>query len=386
MGTAAEENGSKKRRIDFLIEQDTLLPITGHVKIEIKGHPLTTLFDDLRKEVTAGLADHADQLQKLWAEVKGLKELKAELDKKADREELAVKADLNELDKIKAELDKELKAEFDQKVSITERKLKADLGYVDTIFVKMPDHEALKTEVAKKADLDPMAAELAKKADKAELAAKATAELKLKADLSYVDSDFVKKPDHETMKELYEGLNCELAKKAAIEYVDEGLDKKVDKVRFDARAKEVDDEMKKKACAVAMGDLEKKYSATAEKANKELEVVLKEHIDFKASSSVLEKSGEAIVKKVAKVLQKYPTMKINVEGHSGCTCMRASAGPASPAKSKNKCKAIQLSNDRAGSVIEALKKEGCTNEMLHKGHGCTHRIGMAVKIFAVEGQ
>merc|ERR1719428_510267 len=126
-------------------------------------------------------------------------------------------------------------------------------------------------------------------------------------------------------------------------------------------------------------------SESARRAYVELESVLKvEHIDFVVSSAKLQKDCP-IIARLAAVLLKYPALKICVEGHAGCKCIPAAA-IASSTKSAKMCKAIELSKQRAASVVLALQAKGCKNSMVSKGHGCLYRIGMAVKIFPASGQ
>jgi len=126
-------------------------------------------------------------------------------------------------------------------------------------------------------------------------------------------------------------------------------------------------------------------SDSARRAYDELESLLKvEHIDFDVSSAKLKKDCP-IIARLAAVLQKYPALKICVEGHAGCKCIPAAAA-ASSTKSAKTCKAIELSKQRAAAVVLALQAKGCKSSMVSKGHGCLHRIGMAVKIFPASGQ
>jgi outer membrane protein OmpA-like peptidoglycan-associated protein len=213
--------------------------------------------------------------------------------------------------------------------------------------------------------------------------------LKRKADSVHVDAEFAKRMHTEHVL-------AELAKKPDHSHIDDlksELALKADKSHVDARAAYVDAELEKKTGKDFLEAQIAGLSKEARAVTKDIEVAMKEEIAFEASSANLLPAAKKIINKVAAVLKKHEAMKICIEGHTGCKCAidpKSGSTGASPLKRNSSsqfgCKAVELSNSRAASVIEALKQAGCKNEMVSKGHGCVYRVGMAVKIFPAKGQ
>jgi len=358
--------------------------------------------------------------------------VEAELQKKANTadvdSERALKVDLNEIDGKFAKFEELLAKKADmghthEDLAVRthmegELAKKADKDHthqdlVQSLALKTKD---LSAKLADKADQSLVEAELQKKANTADV----DSERALKVDLNEIDGKFAKfeellakKADmghtHEDLA-VRTHMEGELAKKADKDHTHQDLvqslalkvDKedmegklalKVDKRTADARAAFVDEELRKKAG-------QEQLSAYAMKVQKELDVALQEIIRFEASSAELTKDSQPTIQKVSRILKEHPQLKVMIEGHTGCKCIKKSVGSnereRSPKKARTSlesdshsephCRAIQLSEDRANAVLVALQAHGCTNQFQHEGHGCLQRIGMAVKIFPVAGQ
>ncbi len=168
--------------------------------------------------------------------------LETEVGKKADKTDLAGKAD-------KTYVDDELKLKTDKSYVDDELKLKTDKTYVDDGLVLKADKSYVDDELKLKTDKTYVDDGLVLKADKVYV----DDELKLKTDKTYVDDGLVLKAD-----KVY--VDDELKQKADKTYVDDELKLKTDKTYVDDELKQkadktyVDDELKLKTDKIYVDD------------------------------------------------------------------------------------------------------------------------------------
>mmetsp|Transcript_17982 Transcript_17982/g.30084 ORF Transcript_17982/g.30084 Transcript_17982/m.30084 type:complete len:411 (-) Transcript_17982:1063-2295(-) len=94
----------------------------------------------------------------------------------------------------------------------------------------------------------------------------------------------------------------------------------------------------------------------------DIEMTLKEEIEFVQNKAELTAIGKGICDKVLPLLLKLPDMKINIESHTNCKKGRCDDG----------CHLMDLSQDRVDTVKFYFVERGATNEFHTKGWGCRH--------------
>lgn len=94
----------------------------------------------------------------------------------------------------------------------------------------------------------------------------------------------------------------------------------------------------------------------------DIEMTLKEEIEFVQNKAELTHLGKGICDKVLPLLLKLPDMKINIESHTNCK----------KGKCDNGCHLMDLSQDRVDTVKSYFVERGATNEFHTKGWGCRH--------------
>eukprot|EP00933_Yihiella_yeosuensis_P061691 TRINITY_DN6451_c0_g1_i12.p1 TRINITY_DN6451_c0_g1~~TRINITY_DN6451_c0_g1_i12.p1 ORF type:complete len:413 (+),score=111.68 TRINITY_DN6451_c0_g1_i12:209-1447(+) len=389
INTALESKAEKQVVEATLNKKADKASVEAELKNKITSDYMVKYVDSKVKETNTALQTKADK-----------QVVEATLNKKADK--ASVEAELN--NKITAVyVDEALEGKANTQY------VNSKIQQVDTLLSSKADLKYVDDELGKRAHKDAMTKVLKIYVDD-ELQNYAK-KIPTEAELKRLDDI---KADKTTLAADKTAMQAALDQRAAA--VDAAMKERADKVdaAMKERADKVDAAMKDRAAKVD-AELAKKtgkdfleaqlagLSDTARKAHREIEVALKEEIDFEASKSTLSKNSAPIIKKVANVLKKHPTLNLCVEGHTGCKCHReehhlpdtgVGASPArSPArkrlstgKAKDGCKAVELSNSRAASVIEALRQAGCDNQMFPAGHGCYFRVGMAVKIFPQAGQ
>lgn len=115
-------------------------------------------------------------------------------------------------------------------------------------------------------------------------------------------------------------------------------------------------------------------SVEQEKAS--LDQLLKEALEsglaFEPNRASIQPQAKGVVRRIAWVLKAFPTWAILCEGH-------AKGQPADDNEAKRK-----LSLVRAEALRASLEDEGVTNKVVCMGHGCSHGLGMCVRMFALE--
>ena len=110
-----------------------------------------------------------------------------------------------------------------------------------------------------------------------------------------------------------------------------------------------------------------KRAAAQRKANEKIAAALKSEVRFGGGSTVIKPSGKRTLNKVAKILQQYPWMKIDVEAHSdaqaGRTCTRLTKG-------------------RAKNSEKYLRSKGVKNPMGKPKGKCGVKRAIVIKGFA----
>merc|ERR1711904_670554 len=105
-----------------------------------------------------------------------------------------------------------------------------------------------------------------------------------------------------------------------------------------------------------------KYEAE-KKANHEIAAALKAAVGFPGGSVVINSSGKKTLDEVAKVLNKYAWMAVNIQGHSD-----AKQGPT----------CTKLVNGRAESTKKYLASKGCKNKMTVIAGTCTKKRAITI--------
>jgi outer membrane protein OmpA-like peptidoglycan-associated protein len=122
---------------------------------------------------------------------------------------------------------------------------------------------------------------------------------------------------------------------------------------------------KKAEYEVALVAVEKEREAEHDKVKAimyDIEMTLKEEIEFVQNKAELTTQGKSICNKVLPLLLKLPDMKINIESHTNCKKGICDDG----------CHLMDLSQDRVDTVRSFFEEHGASNEFHTKGWGCRH--------------
>ena len=121
---------------------------------------------------------------------------------------------------------------------------------------------------------------------------------------------------------------------------------------------------------------QKEKAKRAEALNR-IEDTMKIEITFVKNEAGVTDEGAKICSDVAAILLEYPELMINIESHTSCS-------QTEKFNCNEKCRMLDLSQQRVESIKQKLIEAGCKNEFKTKGWGCKHEtIGSVrkVKIF-----
>jgi len=110
-------------------------------------------------------------------------------------------------------------------------------------------------------------------------------------------------------------------------------------------------------------------AARQAEADRMLADILARPLEFNPNKAEIKDTGFEKIRQLAAVLVNFQDLRVEVQGHTGCKCEEKGYSP---------CKLMELSRERANTVMEAIKKEGITNEMTCEGFGCDKKVGMKV--------